>query len=124
MNTAAKGTRTEKEFADMMETNGFHVMFRSLRVKFQMIDLDNMFDIMACTSSKEKIYVSVKSAYSFSKVKHLAQLNKWANANANTCELVWLAIKHPKPWTREQPQFDWIPSDRWEVIQVRGVVGW
>ena len=90
VNAADKGRRNEKKAMDVLEAEGWHIAFRSIRVRHQRIDFDNVFDI-AALKGKFRKWVQVKSESSVRWRHDKEILRKWKNDYGNeydSCE-VW-----------------------------------
>ena len=92
INRYAKGKRLELLAKKKLEKRGYKIAFKSMFVKFQNIDFDGRFDIVAYRNKRWR-FIQVKS-----KMDHqvLEDLQKWEKDSAPFFSLVELWVWNPK----------------------------
>ena len=97
INRYTKGKRLELIARKKLEQEGYKIAFKSVFVKFQNIDFDGRFDIVAY-KDKTWRFIQVKSKFD---KKVLEDLEKWEKNYAPFFSLVELWI-----WNSKKKEFD------------------
>lgn len=111
INRVKKGYRIEKMCEDELKSQGY-LTWKTIRVKFQNIDLFGLFDIMALASDGSHIrFVQCKSTYCSSEVKEMIANLKMPR---NCSKEIWMYFDKRKSgkrqgWTKEIIQ-EYIPD--------------
>lgn len=97
MNKVAKGTRIEKRAADELKEQGY-IVWKTIRVQYQNIDLFGLFDVVALHPKGEHIkFIQVKTNRANNKAREAIMKLKMP---PNCIKEMWIWIDH-KGWRRE-----------------------
>ncbi len=103
-----KGRKLEKKAREELEADGYKILFKSIRTRFQRQDFANLFDIVVAKDRTRRL-ISVKTFVSNSRHKeHKVDIGEFVNKHSllsEKCEL-WL-------WHQDTTG----TSGEWEVIK-------
>ena len=79
MSSNSRGSETERKCIAELEADGWRIMFRSVRMRWQSVDFDNTFDVVAVKDHVWRL-VQCKTGRP-STVKEMDKLDRWRIAN-------------------------------------------